>query len=71
MKKFNSQILQPYFKGVYADLLLRSAPPKEQKTLQVDKVTLVEFIDLPGILADRFYSITGNGSKTDARVHES
>jgi Ca2+-binding EF-hand superfamily protein len=34
----------------------------------VDKVTLSEFIGLPGILSDRFYALTGNGSKSDARV---
>jgi len=34
----------------------------------VDKVTLSEFIMLPGILSDRFYALTGNASKTDGRV---
>lgn len=28
----------------------------------------MEFINLPGILSDRFYALVGNGSKTDARV---
>ena len=72
IKKFNQEELGPYLKSVYADLLLRSSPPKDQKTFsQVDKVTFIEFINLPGILSERFFSLTchsGSDSKVDSRV---
>lgn len=72
IKKFNTEELRPYFKGVYADLLLRSSPAKDQKTVtQVDKVTFTEFINLPGVLSERFFTLTalsGTASKVDARV---
>lgn len=66
--KFKAQVLTPYFRNVYQDLLLRSTPSKDSKQNTVDKVTLVEFINLPGILSDRFYTLMGNGVKTDLRV---
>lgn len=31
-------------------------------------MTLVEFINLPGILSDRFYTLIGNNNKFDSRV---
>jgi|LauGreDrversion4_2_1035121.scaffolds.fasta_scaffold245394_3 hypothetical protein len=65
IRKFNAQILEPYFKNVYQDLLLRSAPSKDNKTNTVDKVTLIEYINLPGILAERFYSLMANDNKSD------
>lgn len=69
IRKFNTSVIQPYFRNVYQDLLLRSAPSKDSKVNNtIDRVTLVEFINLPGILSDRFYALVGNGSKTDARV---
>ena len=72
IKKFNQDELRPYLKGVYADLLLRSSPAKDQKTCtQVDKVTFIEYINLPGILSERFFSLTcpcGSAQKVDSRV---
>jgi Ca2+-binding EF-hand superfamily protein len=68
IRKFNTFTLAPYFRNVYADLLLRSSPTKDSKTQTVDKVTLVEFINLPGIMSDRFYTLMGNNNKNEQRV---
>ncbi len=34
----------------------------------IDKVTLIEFISLPGILSDRFYSLVGSLDKASSVV---
>ena len=72
IKRFNATVLTGYFRDVYADQLLRMHTNSSSKTggptNVLDKVTLMEFINLPGILADRFYALVGNGSKTDARI---
>lgn len=73
IKRFNATHLAGYFRDVYADQLLRmhtnsSAKASGGPSNVLDKVTLLEFINLPGILADRFYAQVGNGSKTDARI---
>lgn len=36
----------------------------------VDKITLGEFINLPGIISDRFFTLMGVGSKSDGRVSQ-
>ena len=64
IKKFNAQQLQPYLKSVYADLVLRSPPAKDPRNNSlIDKVTLVEFTSLPGILSDRFCILAGSNPK--------
>lgn len=70
-KKFHKQIMHPYYKSVFADLALRSSPPPKEAKVQksVDKVTFVEYVKLPGILADRFFSLATLGS-TEQRIHE-
>lgn len=60
--------MQPYFQAVYQDLLIRSSPTKEVKALLVDKVTLVEYVSLPGILSERFFALVSNNDKKDPRV---
>lgn len=73
-KKFVKSILKPYFLSVFADLNLRSTVPPNQtnKNLilkSIDKVTFVEYINLPGIVSDRFYKLASVGS-TDSRITE-
>lgn len=70
MSKFNTQHLLPYFKAVYQDLLIRSAPSKDQKPTLVDRATIAEFANLPGILSDRFWALLSNQAK-DPRVTQS
>ena len=55
---------------MYADLVLRSAPAKDSRYNQlIDKVTLTEFTQLPGILSDRFNALCGSNPKAqEARV---
>ncbi len=36
----------------------------------VDKITLGEFINLPGIISDRFFTLMGAGCKSDGRVSQ-
>lgn len=71
-KKFVKFHLRPYFLCVFADLSLRSSAPanvanKNQKS--IEKVTFVEYINLPGIVSDRFYKLASTGS-TDTRIAE-
>jgi Ca2+-binding EF-hand superfamily protein len=40
------------------------------KFQMVDKITLGEFINLPGIISDRFFTLMGAGSKSDSRVSQ-
>ena len=70
-KKFTKLILQPHLKAIFTDLSLRSSqPPKDSKIQKsIDKVTFVEYINLPGILSDRFYSLATLGSQ-DTRITE-
>ena len=71
-KKFVKFHLKPYFLSVFADLSLRSsAPPKnDNKNLKsIEKVTFVEYCNLPGIVSDRFYKLASLGS-TDTRISE-
>jgi len=71
-KKFVKFHLKPYFLSVFADLSLRSsAPPKnDNKNLKsIEKVTFVEYCNLPGIVSDRFYKLASLGS-TDTRITE-
>ena len=72
MKKFISQQLHPYLKNVYADLLLRSAPAKDPRYNHlVDKVTLCEFTQLPGLMSDRFNALCGSNHKyQEGRISE-
>jgi Ca2+-binding EF-hand superfamily protein len=70
MIKFNTEHLLPYFKAVYQDLLIRSAPSKDQKPTLVDHATIAEFANLPGILSERFWALLSNQAK-DPRATQS
>ena len=65
--------LRPYFSEVFTDLCLRSTrDPRKGKAVisqSIDKVTFVEYVNLPGIVSDRFHSIATNGH-ADGRVFE-
>lgn len=63
--------MTPYFKSVFADLVLRSQPAKDPRFNNLcDKVTLVEYMNLPGILADRFCALMGSSAKqNEGRVN--
>ena len=65
-------ILTPYFQSVFSDLCLRSAPPAKGQinSKSIDKVTFVEYINLPGILSDRYLALANDGA-ADQRINES
>ena len=71
-KKFVKFHLRPYFLSVFADLSLRSSTypnPTGKIQKSIDKVTFVEYINLPGIISDRFYKLASTTS-TDTRITE-
>lgn len=56
---------------MFADFALRSAAPTNGclPGKSIDKVTFTEYINLPGIISDRFFALA-KGSRTDNRVGE-
>ena len=66
--EFIRRELRPYFQGVFADLALRST--QSQSGLKtIDKVTFVEYVNLPGIVSDRFHALACKGV-ADGRILE-
>lgn len=55
---FKKEVVIPYFKDIYKDLAQRS----DRKDKGVNKVTLIEYSQLPGILGDRFFAIMDTNS---------
>lgn len=62
---------RPYLEGVFADFAMRSTPSASQAYpgKSIDKVTFMEYTNLPGILSDRFY-ILAKKDRTDNRIYE-
>jgi Ca2+-binding EF-hand superfamily protein len=50
---FKKEILLPYFKDIFRDLSSRS----DNKKAGINKVTIIDYCQLPGILAERFFSL--------------
>ena len=68
--KFINSELKPYFSGIFSDLALRSTPAANKSAgKSIDKVTFVEYVLLPGIISDRFYTLATEG-RTDGRISE-
>ena len=70
--RFVKKELKPYLSGVFADYALRSSPPSSTSTYtgkSIDKVTFIEYIQLPGIVSDRFYALARR-DRTDSRIGE-
>ena len=55
--EFIRKELRPYFSSVFADLSLRSTQSQTTSKRSIDKVTFVEYINLPGIVSDRFHAL--------------
>jgi len=56
--------LNPYFKDLYKDLTLRCLSANAIQEKKLDKVTFIEYCNLPGIINDRFFKMfdqDGNG----------
>ena len=58
---FIKKELKPYFSGVFADLALRSTQSQSIPQRSIDKVTFVEYVNLPGIVSDRFHALASKG----------
>ena len=67
--EFIRRELRPYFSSVFADLALRSTQSQSNPQRTIDKVTFVEYINLPGIVSDRFHALACKGH-SDGRVQE-
>lgn len=67
--EFISKELRPYFSSVFADLALRSTQSQSNSQKSIDKVTFVEYVNLPGIVSDRFHSLACKNHQ-DGRVYE-
>jgi hypothetical protein len=52
-QNFKLNVVLPYFKDIYCDLVTRS----DDKHKGINKVTFVEYTQLPGLLAERLFSV--------------
>lgn len=50
---FKNKVCLPYFKDIYKDLCSRS----NDKTKGINKITMLEYTQLPGVLAERFFHV--------------
>ena len=55
--KFIKDYLYPYFKDLYKDLILRCLSSTAIQAKKLDKVTFIEYCNLPGIINDRFFKM--------------
>lgn len=59
-EEFKKNVAIPYFKDIYKDLAAQS----DDKSKGINKVTLLTYTSLPGIIGERFFSVL-DLSKTD------
>ena len=52
-EEFKKNVAIPYFKDIYKDLVAQS----DDKTKGINKVTLLTYCNLPGIIGDRFIQV--------------
>ena len=50
---FQKNIVLPYFKDIYKDLASRSENPEKG----IEKITILQYWELPGVYGDRFFAI--------------
>ena len=56
---FLNEVAKPYFRSIFADLAMRRQSPKskDEYCSVIDKVAFFEYVQLPGIINDRFFWI--------------
>ena len=56
--KFTEETACPYFKALFGSLSYRNTSPRKGKSSEklIDNATFFEYVKLPGIIADRFFS---------------
>lgn len=59
-EEFKKNVAIPYFKDIFKDLAAQS----DDKSKGINKVTLLTYTNLPGIIGERFFSVL-DLSKTD------
>eukprot|EP00347_Sterkiella_histriomuscorum_P022522 403338173 len=52
-QEFQDLVIEPYFKDIYSDLVHRSTDPSKG----IDKLTIMKYSQLPGIIAERFFTL--------------
>lgn len=52
-EEFKKNVAIPYFKDIYKDLVGQS----DNKDKGINKISLLTYTDLPGVIGDRFFSI--------------
>ncbi len=55
--KFIRDFLRPYLQDLYKDLAQRSLTKEAVTEKKIDKVTFLEYCNLPGIIGDRFFKL--------------
>lgn len=53
---FKNKVCLPYFNDIYEDLKERS----DQKNLGVNKLSLIYYCQLPGLLSERLFKVLDN-----------
>ena len=51
------EILSNYLRDLYNDLIIRCIQPKAVKAQMLDKITFLEYTGLPGIIAERLFTM--------------
>ena len=52
-EEFKKNVAIPYFKDIYKDLVAQS----DDKAKGINKITMLTYCNLPGILGERFFSV--------------
>jgi hypothetical protein len=50
----------PYLRDLYNDLIIRCIQPRAVKAQMLDKITFLQFSCLPGIVAERLFTMLMN-----------
>lgn len=64
-KRFVETRLNSYFTNLYHDLAQRSSQPWCQATQTIDKNTFADYINLPGVISDRFCALAVKDSPNE------
>lgn len=65
--KFVETTLKPYLTNLYNDLALRSTHLKHSIHPTIDKNTFVDYVNLPGVVSDRFFALASE-NRIDERI---
>lgn len=65
--QFVNITLKPYFTNVYNDLALRSNQLKYSTHQTIEKNTFVDYVNLPGVVSDRFFALASD-NRLDERI---